>query len=177
MAASLKGKRTPITTPPYQVPSIDITPDPPIFSLVTTFNSHLIYRKSQKNIFHLKAPNIWVRLERYSSVHAAFSRALSRFGANPPSEGTFSRGFLHVARRHFVHGDDTLRHDHVVGREVICAGWCCCRRHTSIQLWTSFVHKKNYSGLYNVASVVFLCDTFLSYLVRKSWVLLSSRLS
>jgi hypothetical protein len=37
MAASLKGKRTPITTPPYQVPSVDITPDPPIFSLVTTF--------------------------------------------------------------------------------------------------------------------------------------------
>ncbi len=37
MAASLKGKRTPITTPPYQVPSVDISPDPPIFSLVTTF--------------------------------------------------------------------------------------------------------------------------------------------
>jgi hypothetical protein len=37
MAASLKGKRTPITTPPYQVPSVNITPDPPIFSLVTTF--------------------------------------------------------------------------------------------------------------------------------------------
>jgi hypothetical protein len=37
MAASLKGKRTPITTPPYQVPSVDITPGPPIFSLVTTF--------------------------------------------------------------------------------------------------------------------------------------------
>jgi hypothetical protein len=35
MAASLKGKRTPITTPPYQVPSVDFTPDPPIFSLVT----------------------------------------------------------------------------------------------------------------------------------------------
>ncbi len=27
----------PITTPPYQVPSVDVTPDPPIFSLVTTF--------------------------------------------------------------------------------------------------------------------------------------------
>jgi hypothetical protein len=26
MAASLKDKRTPITTPPYQVPSVDITP-------------------------------------------------------------------------------------------------------------------------------------------------------
>jgi hypothetical protein len=34
MAAALKDKRTPITTPPYQVPSVD----PPIFSLVTTFN-------------------------------------------------------------------------------------------------------------------------------------------
>jgi hypothetical protein len=38
MAASLKEKRMPITTPPYQVPSVDITPDPPIFLLVTTFN-------------------------------------------------------------------------------------------------------------------------------------------
>ncbi len=38
MAASLKDKRTPITTPPYQVPSVDVTPDPPIFLLVTTFN-------------------------------------------------------------------------------------------------------------------------------------------
>jgi hypothetical protein len=37
MAASLKDKRMPITTPPYQVPSVDVTPDPPIFSLVTTF--------------------------------------------------------------------------------------------------------------------------------------------
>jgi hypothetical protein len=37
MAASLKDKITPITTPPYQVPSVDVTPDPPIFSLVTTF--------------------------------------------------------------------------------------------------------------------------------------------
>ncbi len=32
-----KDKRAPITTPPYQVPSVDVTPDPPIFSLVTTF--------------------------------------------------------------------------------------------------------------------------------------------
>jgi hypothetical protein len=38
MAASLKDKRTPITTPPHQVPSVDVTPDPPIYSLVTTFN-------------------------------------------------------------------------------------------------------------------------------------------
>jgi hypothetical protein len=37
MAATLKDKRTPITTPPYQVPSVDVTPDPPIFSLITTF--------------------------------------------------------------------------------------------------------------------------------------------
>jgi hypothetical protein len=42
MAASLKSKRTPITTPPYQVPSVDITLDPPIFSLVTTFNAKRI---------------------------------------------------------------------------------------------------------------------------------------
>jgi hypothetical protein len=46
MAASLKVKRTPITTPPYKVPSVDITPDPPIFSLVTTF-------KQIKNILHM----------------------------------------------------------------------------------------------------------------------------
>jgi hypothetical protein len=39
MAASLKDKRTPITTPPYQVPCVDVTPDPPIFSLVTTFKT------------------------------------------------------------------------------------------------------------------------------------------
>ncbi len=33
MAASVKDKRTPITTPPYQVPSVDVTPDPPtVFS-------------------------------------------------------------------------------------------------------------------------------------------------
>ena len=36
MAASSKDKRTPITTPPYQVPSADVTPDPPTFSLDTT---------------------------------------------------------------------------------------------------------------------------------------------
>jgi hypothetical protein len=37
MAASLKDKRMPITTPPYQVLSADVTPDPPTFSLDTTF--------------------------------------------------------------------------------------------------------------------------------------------
>jgi hypothetical protein len=42
MAASLKDKRTPITTPPYQVPSVDVTPDPPIFSLVTTFKCRFV---------------------------------------------------------------------------------------------------------------------------------------
>jgi hypothetical protein len=39
MAASSKDKRTPITTPPYEVPSVVVTPDPPTFSLDTTFNS------------------------------------------------------------------------------------------------------------------------------------------
>jgi hypothetical protein len=39
MAASLKDKRTPITTPPYQVPSVDVTLDPPTFSLDTTFKN------------------------------------------------------------------------------------------------------------------------------------------
>jgi hypothetical protein len=50
MAASLKGKRTPITTPPYQIPSVDITPDPPIFSLVTTFNQQCSSHNNVKNI-------------------------------------------------------------------------------------------------------------------------------
>jgi hypothetical protein len=51
MAASLKVKRTPITTPPYQVPSVDITPDPPIFSLVTTFKLTLLYNYSGDELF------------------------------------------------------------------------------------------------------------------------------
>ncbi len=37
VVSSLTDKKTPITTPPYQVPSVDVTPDLPIFSLVTTF--------------------------------------------------------------------------------------------------------------------------------------------
>jgi hypothetical protein len=42
----LKDKRT----PPYQVPCVDITPDPPIFSLVTTF----------KKLIHMAScPRIW----------------------------------------------------------------------------------------------------------------------
>jgi hypothetical protein len=32
-----KDKRTPITTPPYKVPSVDVTPDQPTFLLDTTF--------------------------------------------------------------------------------------------------------------------------------------------
>jgi hypothetical protein len=43
MAASSKDKRTPITTPPYQVPSADVTPDPPTFSLDTTFKIGVPY--------------------------------------------------------------------------------------------------------------------------------------
>jgi hypothetical protein len=43
MAASLKEKRTPVTTPPYQVPSVDVTPDPPIFSLVTTYKEQFFH--------------------------------------------------------------------------------------------------------------------------------------
>ena len=37
MAASSKDKRTAITTPPYKVPIVDATLDPPTFSLETTF--------------------------------------------------------------------------------------------------------------------------------------------
>jgi hypothetical protein len=44
MAALLKDKRTPITTPPYQVSSVDVTQDPPFFSLVTTFNDTRIWQ-------------------------------------------------------------------------------------------------------------------------------------
>jgi hypothetical protein len=51
MAASSKDKRTPITTPPYQVPSVDVTPDPPIFLLVTTFNGYIILKVPKCEIF------------------------------------------------------------------------------------------------------------------------------
>jgi hypothetical protein len=33
----IKGQKNAHHTPPYQIPSVDVTPDPPIFSLVTTF--------------------------------------------------------------------------------------------------------------------------------------------
>jgi hypothetical protein len=49
MAASLKDKRKPTTTPPYQVPSVDVTPDPPIFSLVTTFNKNTLNIAGEKS--------------------------------------------------------------------------------------------------------------------------------
>jgi hypothetical protein len=39
IAASSKDKRMPITTPPYKVPSDDVTPDQHTFSLVSTFRS------------------------------------------------------------------------------------------------------------------------------------------
>jgi hypothetical protein len=60
MAASLKGKRTPITTPSYQLSSVDVTPDLPIFSLVTTFKrppepglgSLLFNQQLEKFVFH-----------------------------------------------------------------------------------------------------------------------------
>ncbi len=39
MAASVSDKRMPITTPPYKVTSVDVTPDPPTFSLDTTFKA------------------------------------------------------------------------------------------------------------------------------------------
>ncbi len=51
MAASLKDKRTPITSPLYQVPSVDFTPDPPIFSLVTTFNDGFDNDSIKKTVF------------------------------------------------------------------------------------------------------------------------------
>ncbi len=37
MAASTSDKRMPITTSPYNVPSVDVTPDQSTFSLDTTF--------------------------------------------------------------------------------------------------------------------------------------------
>ncbi len=39
MAASTSDKRMPITTSPYNVPSVDVTPDQPTFSLNTTFKA------------------------------------------------------------------------------------------------------------------------------------------
>jgi len=38
MAASSKDKRTPITTPSYKVPSVDVTPDLPTFWSLTLSN-------------------------------------------------------------------------------------------------------------------------------------------
>ncbi len=63
MAASLKDKRTPITTPPYQVPSVDVAPDPPIFSLVTTF-------KVPADMFALKQINL--NIWRWKYLKATF---------------------------------------------------------------------------------------------------------
>jgi hypothetical protein len=51
MAASSKDKRTPITTPPYQVPSADVTPEPPTFSLDTTFKMACEYNKMTLQFF------------------------------------------------------------------------------------------------------------------------------
>jgi hypothetical protein len=42
MAASTNDKRKPITTSPYNVPSVDVTPDQPTFSLDTTFKAGLL---------------------------------------------------------------------------------------------------------------------------------------
>jgi hypothetical protein len=58
MAASLKGKRTPITTAPYQVPNVDITADPPIFSLVTTFKP--TQKKRESGRYNLASANFVV---------------------------------------------------------------------------------------------------------------------
>ncbi len=56
----LKDKRTPITTPPYQVPSVDVTPDPPFFSLVTTFNQNM----HVASFFSPKSFQCWLQGER-----------------------------------------------------------------------------------------------------------------
>jgi hypothetical protein len=39
MTASTSDKRMPITPSPYNVPSVDVTPDQPTFSLETTFHA------------------------------------------------------------------------------------------------------------------------------------------
>jgi hypothetical protein len=59
MAASSKDKRMPIATPPYQVPSVDATPDQPIFSLATTF----------KPILHTLMVRSWYYGEKLLSGH------------------------------------------------------------------------------------------------------------
>jgi hypothetical protein len=74
MAASLKDKRTPITTPPYQVPSVDVIPDPPIFSLVTTFKSNFIGTFVRK--IGLKIHLIIFHFEELSSK--AFGQTIKR---------------------------------------------------------------------------------------------------
>jgi len=71
MAALLKDKRTPITTPPYQVPSVDVTSDPPIFSLVTTF----------KDTVHAAR---WIRSKLGSFDGYLLKKDARRFLKNPP---------------------------------------------------------------------------------------------
>jgi hypothetical protein len=78
MAASLNDKRTPITTPPYQVPSVDVTPDPPIFSLVTTF-------KQRKNP------------PKYT-CHDRFRNNFQNQSQVPGTSFTVTGGFLNAAR-------------------------------------------------------------------------------
>jgi hypothetical protein len=69
MAVSLKDKRTPVTTPPYQVPSVDVTPDPPTFSLDTTFK-RFFYEQA---LDFIALPDIWaskslVPIDKYSEL-------------------------------------------------------------------------------------------------------------
>ncbi len=76
MAALLKDKRTPITTPPYQVPNVDVTPDPPIFSLVTTFKMKISpiknpnFEKPSRTLSYrtkveiLKTKMFWISLKK-----------------------------------------------------------------------------------------------------------------
>ncbi len=52
MAASSKDKRTPITTPPYKVPCVDVTPDPPtVLSLILSLTFMYCKKKATNKSF------------------------------------------------------------------------------------------------------------------------------
>ncbi len=80
MAASLKDKRTPITTPPYQVPSVDVTPDPPIFSLVTTFKrSGLVWHFGPPSPSHIGKSRAFYAACMTQSVNAQCALHIQAF--------------------------------------------------------------------------------------------------
>jgi hypothetical protein len=70
MAASSKDKRTPFTTPPYQVPSVDVTLDPPTFSLDTTFKESCLNKTAHVNLIvaHIQSTIEFIAIASYYTL-------------------------------------------------------------------------------------------------------------